>query len=178
MLIHTIPPAILLASALYVLWSVKDEDRRIDEATEANTGDLDHGPLLLRRVLWCGVGLFALFLLNLWTGTTQWSLLLYAGMAWGTFVPPHRYLLNRKRGNWWFYMSNTGNAYDRSWTWVAYFLKRTIRKRRKDGKINWPSPRDYGCTASELVFRATLAYATETLTLLATLAGFYWMTWN
>lgn len=99
-------------------WMEGEEiDRRIRTKDKR---ELDHGKLLIQRVIVLGVLVIAGVIL-IW----NWWALLLAPMAWGSFVPLHRFTLNKDRNlDWWHMddMDKGGNWYDEMWWKVWGFF--------------------------------------------------------
>lgn len=84
--------------------------------------DLDHGALLIFRVIVCG-GLVGVAMIvetwgQDWTGWTILDCIYMAGVAFGSFTPVHRYTLNKARGLAASYISKS-NGYDSFWLYIA-----------------------------------------------------------
>lgn len=105
---------IWLLIAFALLWAAFSEGPR--EANMIAHGiNLDHAELTNRRIWILGT-----FVVLTWGASHQQlaDLLWYIIAAWGTFVPVHRFSLNRARGLHPFYVS-ASNAYDRAWLTFA-----------------------------------------------------------
>ena len=53
-----------------------------------------------------------------------WWALLYFPITWAVFTISFRFLLNRKRGMDWRYVSKTSNRYDGIWCRIAQWIQR------------------------------------------------------
>lgn len=117
--------------------------------------ELDHGALLLGRVLVCTGMVGAAMIVETWgqdwTGWTILDCIYMGGVAFGSFTMTHRYGLNKARGLDWRYI-NFGNKYDEFW------LNRTM--------TDWWKTRPAKEQQNAERYRAgTLAYITEAFTL-------------
>lgn len=132
---------LLLVLAVACMEAVTDalaiaEDRKIDHASE-----------LRERVILCLAG--GLFIAGL-SRNMEWRTLLWLPAAWGLFTPAFRWILNRKRGKPWYYVSRS-NRYD------TLFLN-----------VTGSTFRDNVAAAGQA------AYITEAVVLLASLILYAW----
>lgn len=184
------PPNILLPIAIVVLsWAAgyldgcEEADKINDRIARGDKRELTHWWEWTVRVVFLAVGLFFLYLINDWFGFTQWTLVGYAGMAFGVFVPTHRYFVNTRRANpfsldlRWLHMGpllqyrKKGDAvYDHLWHWIAWVVsgarKVTMNDVLTDGKIG---SSQIGHHIYPPSLPAKLAYAFELLVALSSL---------
>lgn len=143
-------PAFGIFCLLFALREAVRDDRDIE-----NNRPIHHVTRWLFRAAICAVPVLGLSLL--WND--YWKALCgLSGVAFGVFTPAFRLFLNSVRGLPWHYMSNTGNAYDRTWTCIAWVLS---------GRGRSPKPKHFGCVMRERTLRAGLAYGFEIIVLIA-----------
>lgn len=117
--------AIIAVSYFFGKWDGTEEAEKInDRIARGDNRNLTHWWELTVRVVFLLIGLGAMYLIHLWIGTPQWKLVCVAGMAFGAFVPAHRYFVNTRRTKpmsaW--YIAPWGNVYDRI-VYSLYFRK-------------------------------------------------------
>lgn len=134
-------PNILLTLVIVVLsWAAGYLDGT-EEADKINRGKpINHAWELTQRILWMVIYMVIAYLWNDWQGTTQWTLVGYAGLAFGVFVPTHRYFVNTRRTKpkrpWWWmgipigYDRGKASNYDTAWHWIGWKLSGGGKSRR------------------------------------------------
>lgn len=107
-------------------WDGTEEAEKINaRIARGDKRELTHWWELTVRVVFLLLGLGVMYLIHEWFGTPQWKLFCVAGMAFGAFVPTHRYYVNTRRTKpkreWW-YIAPWGNRYDRTVVRVVMLL--------------------------------------------------------
>lgn len=117
-------------------WDGTEEAEKINaRIARGDKRELTHWWELTVRVVFLLLGLGVMYLIHEWFGTQQWKLFCVAGMAFGAFVPTHRYFVNTRRTNpfgidtKWLHMGpllqyrKRGDAvYDYLWHWLAWVV--------------------------------------------------------
>lgn len=167
-------PNLLIPVVIVVLsWAAGYLDGT-EEAEKINAGKrIAHWWELTIRVVFLLLGLGVMYLIHEWFGTPQWKLFCIAGMAFGVFVPTHRYYVNTRRTtpkrDWWWmgeplgYERNGASKYDTAWHWIAWKLsgggtsRRYVEETPKPfyrGKL--PAQCAYGFEAFVLILSTTI----------------------
>lgn len=154
-------PILILAIVLYSWKEAEDDNSGIKKTNADGTKFSHYDP---DRYIVAGV--FTLIM----AGFAQtWWALLYFPITWAVFTISFRWILNRKRGMDWRYISPS-NVYD--WRWIRMSIKHLWKSERfvVDGDEDWMSYTDFYSKHRYGVHRAgRMAYAFEATILLASL---------
>ena len=113
----------VLAGMITILATAADHEgkREADMARPGLLKDFKKGPLLLRRVIICGV------LVGIMIACFGWRMLWTIPMFWASFTMLHRWRLNYHREMPWWHIDDLddgGNWYDEAWWTVVLWVRK------------------------------------------------------